>query len=223
MEYQKVINRLKLLANPKNVEGMARFGIVGKNVLGVSIVELRKIAKEIGKNHELALKLWDSEIHEAMILASMVDVSELVTEKQVEKWVREFESWDICDQVLNNLFKKTKFAWGKATEWSKREKVFEKRAGFVIMAVLAVYDKKRNDKDFEKFLPLIKKASIDERNFIKKAVNWALRQIGKRSKYLNKKAIIAAKEIQKLDSKFAKWVANDALRELTSEPIKRRL
>lgn len=223
MEYQEIIKKLKSEANPKNVMGMARFGIRAKNILGVSIPVLRKMAKKIGRNHKLAQQLWDSGIHEARMLACFIDEKAEVTEKQMEKWVKDFDSWDICDQVCANLFDRTDFAWKKALEWTKRKEEFVKRAGFVLMATLSVHDKKANDKDFEKFFPLIKKYSIDERNFVKKAINWALRQIGKRNLNLNKKAIKLAKEIQKINSKSARWITNNALRELISDPVQKRL
>jgi len=223
MKAKDILKKLKSHANPKNIKGMARFGINPKNTYGVSIPILRKMAKEIGKNHSLAQQLWGSGIHEAKILASMIDDPKMVTEKQMEQWVKDFDSWDVCDQVIGNLFDKTEFAFQKAIEWSKREKEFVKRAGLAIMAWSAFHNKEAEDKDFLKFLPLIKKASTDERNFVKKAVNWALRQIGKRNLALNKKAIETAKEIQKIDSKSAKWIAKDALRELTGEAVQKRL
>ncbi|MFA5386378.1 MAG: DNA alkylation repair protein [Candidatus Paceibacterota bacterium] len=221
MNYEEIIKKLKSWANRKNIEGMVRFGISSKNTLGVPIPKLRSLAKKIGKNHELAQKLWNSKIHEARILAGFIDISELVAENQLEKWVKDFDSWDVCDQVCSNLFDKTKFAYKKATEWSKRKEEFVKRAGFTLMACLAVHNKKAKDKDFERFFPMIKKESIDERNFVKKAVNWALRQIGKRNSVLNKKTIKLAKEIQKIDSKSAKWIAGDAIRELSNKKFKR--
>jgi len=223
MQYKEIIKKLKSLADPKNVEGMARFGINSNNTLGISVYVVRDIAKEIGKNHKLAKQLWDSKIHEARLLAGFIDMSEKVTEKQMERWVKDFDSWDICDQLCANLFDKTPFAYKKSFQWSKRKEEFVKRAGFVLMAVLSVHDKKAEDKKFEKFFPLIKKHSIDERNFVKKAVNWALRQIGKRNISLNKKAIKIAKEIKKIDSRSAKWIASDALRELTSDKVQKRL
>lgn len=214
MDYKEVVKQLKKLSNPKNILGMARFGINPKNTLGVSIPDLRNLAKKIGHNHLLAQQLWQSQIHEAKILAGFIDDPKLVTEKQLETWVKDFDSWDVCDQVCSNLFDKTDFAWKKAVEWSNRKEEFVKRAGFVLMACLSVHDKKTKDSEFIKFLPIIKREATDERNFVKKAVNWALRQIGKRNKFLNKEAIKAADEIQKLDSKSAKWIAGDALREL---------
>ncbi len=216
MKYADIIKKLKSLSNPKAAEGMARFGISAKNTLGVSIPNLRKLAKVIGKNHEIAQKLWDSGIHEARILASMVDEAEKVTERQMGKWVKDFDSWDVCDQVCSNLFDKTPFAYKKAFEWSERKEEFVKRTGFVLMATLSVHDKQAKDKKFEQFFQIIKKHSIDERNFVKKAVNWALRQIGKRNKNLRKLAIKKAKEIQKINSKASKWIAKDAIRELTN-------
>lgn len=223
MTYEQIIRKIKSLSNPKSVEGMARFGINPENTLGVSIPNLRKIAKEIGKNHSLALKLWDSGIHEARILASMIDEHDKVTEKQMEKWVKDFDSWDVCDQVCMNLFEDTKFAYQKCFEWSSKNDEYVKRAGFVMMARLAVSDKKAADKEFEKFFPVIIRESSDDRNFVKKAINWALRQIGKRNDKLNKSAIITANEISRLESKSAKWIAADALRKLTNVKVKNKL
>jgi 3-methyladenine DNA glycosylase AlkD len=223
IQVNDLIKKLKSQANPKNVEGMARFGINSKNALGVSIPFLRKMAKEIGKNHKLALELWDSEIHEARILASYIDEPEKVTEQQMERWVASFDSWDICDQACSSLFDKTVFAWQKAVELTERKEEFVKRTGFTLMACLAVHDKEAQDKDFIKLLPIIKREAIDERNFVRKAVNWALRQIGKRNKNLNKEAIKTAKEILKIENKTAKWIALDAIRELESEQIQKRL
>lgn len=153
----------------------------------------------------------------------MIDDPRAVTEEQMERWAKDFGYWEICDQCCMNLFEKTKFAYQKAVEWSSSDKEFVKRAGFVLMARLAVSDKKVDDKEFVKFLPIIKRESTDNRNHVRKAVNWALRQIGKRSLNLNKIAIKTAKEIQKIDSRSAKWIASDALRELTSEAIQERL
>lgn len=223
MNSSQIIKKLKSLANSKNVEGMVRFGINSKNTLGVNIPVLRKIAKEIGKNHQLALELWNSGFHEARILAGLIDKTEEVTGKQMEQWVKDFDSWDVCDQVCSSLFDKTDFVWQKLEEFTKRKEEFVKRTGFTLMACLAVHDKKAQDKDFIKLLPIIKREATDERNFVRKAVNWALRQIGKRNKNLNKEAIKTAKEILKIDNKTAKWIASDAIRELTSEAIQKRL
>jgi len=211
------------LSNPRAVAGMARFGINTRNTYGVSIPDLRGMAKEIGNDHHLAQQLWSSGVHEVRILAGFIDDPEMVTEAQMESWVKDFDSWDICDQCCSNLFDRTQFAHRKAVEWSRREEEFMKRAGFVLMAALAVHDEKARDQDFMKFLPLIVSESVDERNFVKKAVNWALRQIGKRNRNLNRKAIKTAREIQKLKSKSAKWIASDTIRELVSDSVQRRL
>jgi len=214
MEYQEIIKELKSSSSPKDREGMARFGINPKYALGVRVPVLRSLAKKIGKDNVLAKALWKSKIHEARILASMIADPERVTEKQMEEWVKDFNSWDLCDQCCMNLFDKMPGAFERAIAWTKREEEFVRRAGFALMACLAWHDKTAKDKEFERFFPFIKKHSGDERNFVKKAVNWALRQIGKRNNALNKKAIKLAKEIQRLDCKTAKWIANDALREL---------
>ena len=223
MSYNDIIKKVASLSDPEAVKGMARFGINPENTYGVSLPSLRKIARETGKDHVLALKLWTSGIHEARLLASMVDEPEMVTEAQMESWVKDFDSWDVCDQCCSNLFDKSKLAYQKASEWSRREEEFVKRAGFVLMATLAVHDKKASDEDFLKFLPMIKRESTDNRNFVKKAVNWALRQVGKRNLGLNKMAIKAAGEIKQIESKSAGWIAADALRELTGEAVQKRL
>jgi len=223
MEYEKVIKKLKSLSNPEAIIGMTRYGITPENTYGVSIPNLRKITKEIGISHKLAQQLWTTNIRETRILASMIDDLDMITEEQMENWVNEFNYWEICDQCCMNLFEKTEFAYKKAVEWSSREKEFVKRAGFVLMARLAVSDKKADDDKFEKFFPVIKREAADDRNYVKKAVNWALRQIGKRSLNLNSKAINAAKEIQGMDSKSAKWIASDALRELTNDTVQKKL
>lgn len=219
----KVIAYLKGLSNSDNVAGMARFGIKTENTLGVPMPHLRKLAKEIGVNHSLALELWKTGIHEARLLASFIDDPALVMQAQMEKWAAAFDSWDICDQVCSNLFDRTPFAVRKAREWSRRKEEFVKRAGFVLMASLSVHDNDANDRIFESFLPIIKRESADGRNFVRKAVNWALRQIGKRNMKLNKAAIRTAKEIRKIDSKSARWIAADALKELTGDGVARKL
>jgi 3-methyladenine DNA glycosylase AlkD len=223
MSAEDAIGKIKSLYNPANVAGMARYGINSHNTYGVSIPTLRKMAKEIGKDHGAALKLWKSGIHEARLLAGFVDDPRQVTEDQMEAWVRDLDSWDICDQVCSNLFDRTSFAYGKALEWARRDEEFVKRAGYVLMAALAVHDKKARDEVFLAFLPIIKAGAADERNFVKKAVNWALRQIGKRSVELNREATKAAEEIRKINSKSARWIASDALRELTSEAVARKM
>jgi 3-methyladenine DNA glycosylase AlkD len=223
MQYKEVLKKLKSMSNPEAVTAMAQFGINTRKAFGVSLPNLRKMVKEIGRSHSLAERLWRSGIHEARILAGMIDDPTMVTQEQMERWVKDFDSWDLCDLCCSNLFDKTDFAHQKAVEWSKRDEEFVKRAGFVLMACFAVHDKKAKDQQFEKFFPIIKREAKDERNFVKKAVNWALRQIGKRNFRLNKKAIKIASEIQNIDSKSARWIASDALRELNSQAVQKRL
>jgi 3-methyladenine DNA glycosylase AlkD len=218
-----VLQKLKSLGNAKDRAGMARFGIETKNAYGISVYVLRAFAKDIGTDHALAQQLWKSGIHEARLLASFIDDPMKVTESQMERWVKDFDSWDVCDQCCGFLFDKTNFAEAKALEWSKRESEFVKRAGIVLMAALSVHDKKAKDAMFVKFFTIIQRESRDERNFVKKGVNWALRQIGKRNRILNKKAIEIGKKIGQLDSKSAKWIASDTLRELTSKKVQQRL
>ena len=213
MNAQEIITELKKSANPNNVEGMARFGIASQGTLGIQIPVLRKMAKNIGKNHLLALELWQTGIHEAKILASFIESTDNLTESQMESWVNDFDSWDVCDQVCD-LFGRSQFAIQKINEWSKSDREYVKRAAFALMAELSVHDKAAADSIFVNFLPIIARESTDERNFVKKAVNWALRNIGKRNKFLNTKAIEAAKEIKTIDSRSARWIAADAIREL---------
>jgi len=218
-----VLVELQSKAQPEQLEGMAKYGMTVEQRLGVSVPNMRKLAKEIGKDHELALDLWRTRIAEARILASMVDDPDKLTEEQMEDWVKDINSWDICDQVCMNLFEKNQLAWKKIVDWSEREEEFVKRTAFSLIACLAWHDKKASDKKFIALLPLIIRGATDERNFVKKAVNWALRNIGKRNLNLNRAAINAANEIRRLDSKAARWIAADAIRELESESIQKRL
>ncbi len=220
MTSDQIIANLKQHANAQAVEGMARFGIRPSHALGIPIPTLRKMAKEIGRNQELAIALWASGVHEARILASMIAEPQRVSVELMEEWVNDFDAWDVCDQVCGNLFDKTPYAYQKATEWCQQEKEFVRRAGFVMMAELAVHDKQAQDEAFLQFFPLIKHYAGDERNFVKKAVNWALRQIGKRNSHLRTLALECAYEIQHMDSKTAHWVAKDAIRELQAKESK---
>jgi 3-methyladenine DNA glycosylase AlkD len=217
---EQIIAKLKQLGNAQAIEGMERFGIRPFQALGVSIPTLRKMAKDIGRNQTIAVELWDSGIHEARILASMIAEPQLVTAELMDAWVHEFDTWDVCDQVCGNLFDRTPFAFEKAIEWCHREQEFVRRAGFVMMAELAVHDKKAPDESFTQFFPLLKQYANDERHFVKKAVNWALRQIGKRNSRLHPLALACAYEIQKMDSKTARWIARDAIRELEAKEMK---
>jgi 3-methyladenine DNA glycosylase AlkD len=218
-----ILEKLHENANPTAVDGMKKYGITPSDALGVSIPVLRSIAKDTGKDHELALALWEIDLRETRILASMVDEPTKVTTEQMDMWVGDFDYWEICDQCCMNLFEKTSLAWHKAFEWSGKQEEFVKRAGFVMMARLAVSDKQAPDEAFLAFFPVIEREAVDGRNMVKKAVNWALRQIGKRSLYLNKRATECAERIGEIDSKSAGWIASDALRELRSEKVLERL
>jgi 3-methyladenine DNA glycosylase AlkD len=215
--------KLKSLGNPANVAGMARFGVHVKKAYGVSTPALRKLAREIGVDQKLSLQLWTTAIHDARHLAALVGDPARVTPAQMERWARDFASWDVVDGCCCHLFVYTPHAWKKALAWSRREEEFVKRAGFALMAYLAVHDKKAGDEKFLRLLPNIQRASRDERHFVKKAVNWALRQIGKRNVRLNKSAIATGKAIRALGTPAARWIAADALRELTSEMVQKRL
>jgi 3-methyladenine DNA glycosylase AlkD len=202
---------------------MSRFGIDTRDALGVTVTELRGLARRIGRDHDLAAALWESEIHEARILATMVDDPAHVTEAQMERWVSDLGSWDLCDQLCGNLFDRTPFVFDKALRWSRREEEFVKRAGFSLMASSAVHRKDLPDARFEVFLPAIRAQASDDRNYVKQAASWALRQIGKRSLGLHRKAIATARQIERIDSRAARWIARDVLRELESPAVQERL
>jgi 3-methyladenine DNA glycosylase AlkD len=222
-KFDKILKKFKSLRNEKNLAGMARFGIATDKAFGIKHPILKEIAREYRKDHELALELWASGYHEARLLATIIGDPKQITEKQAEAWVKQINSWDICDGFTGSLIDKTPFAYKKALEWVERKQEFVRRAGFALMAWLPVHDKKATDSKFNDFFPLIIQYSIDERNFVKKAVNWALRQLGKRNLALNRKAIATARQISKLDSKAARWIAKDAIKELESETVQARL
>jgi len=218
-----VLDRLQSKARPEQLRGMAKYGMSVEKRLGVSIPDMRRLAKEIGRDHKLALDLWKTGTAEARIVAGMVADPAKLTEEQMEEWVKGINSWDVCDQVCMNLFEKNPLAWKKIVDWSEREEEFVKRAAFSLVACLAWHDKKASDDEFIGLLPVIRRAATDERNFVKKAVNWALRNVGKRNRNLNRAAINTAREIQRLDSKAARWIAADAIRELESDAIQSKL
>ena len=223
MRCGEVLSTLKELGDPANAAGMARFGIKPAVALGVSKPALRRLAKDLGRDHDLAQELWASGVHEASVLASMIDRPAEVTDDQMDSWANDFDNWDICDQCCLNLFWKTAFAYEKVEEWSANGGEFVKRAGFVLMACLAIHDKKASDSRFESFLAIIEREAHDDRNLVRKADNWALRQIGKRNAGLRGKAVEVALELQQAESKSARWIGSDALRELTSDAVRRRV
>lgn len=221
MTVEEIIKKLELLGNPSNIEGMKRFAIFTKKAFGVSAPVLKQLAKDVKKQaenrHSLALELWKTGIHEARIIAYLIDNPKEVAEKQMDDWVKDFDNWAICDSTCGHLFSRTPYAYKKVLEWSEHEEEFIKRAGICLIAWLAVHDKKADDEKIAKLLPILENKSNDERNFIKKAVNWSLRSIGKRSLYLNKLAVETAERIKLQGTKSARWIASDALRELQNE------
>ena len=221
--FEEVMKELKSKAKPDNIEGMSRFGIKGDGRLGLSMPELRKMGKSIGKDHDLALKLWATKIPDAMILAALVDDPAKVTEKQVDSWVKDICSWDVCDQLCMNLLDRVPFASKKIFEWSKRDEEYVKRVPYALIACIAWHDKDAPDELLTGFFPVIGRGATDERNYVKKAVSWALRHIGKRNINLYKKALELAREIKKIDSKAARWIASDVIRELESDTVQKRL
>ncbi|UOY00367.1 DNA alkylation repair protein [Blastococcus sp. PRF04-17] len=220
MTVDEVLARLRDLAEPSRLPGMARYGIGAGTALGVTVGELRGVAKEVGRDHALAGDLWASGVHEARILASLVDDPALVDDDQFEHWAADFASWDLCDQVCQNLFRYAAAGWGKAVEWPTRDELFVKRAGFVLMAGLAVADKRAADDRFAALLPALVASADDDRPLVRTAASWALRAIGKRSAGLNLLAVEAAEQLR---GSGARWVATDALRELRSPAVRRRL
>jgi 3-methyladenine DNA glycosylase AlkD len=220
---QEILAKLRSLGRPENVAGMARYGITGRAVLGVSVEPLRELARELEPNHTLAQQLWSTGIHEARLLAAFIDEPDKVTLGQMDRWARDFDNWAVCDGVCLHLFGRTPHAWGRARAWAGRREEFVRRAAFALMAVLAIHDKAAPDASFLGLLPAIEAAAADERNGVKKAVNWALRQIGKRNAALNKAAIGAAERIRAQGTPAARWIASDALRELRGAAVARRL
>lgn len=210
-------------ARPRELAGMARFGINPEGRLGLSMPAMRRIAQTLGRDHELALALWETGIPDARIVAGMVAEPTKLTSPQMDAWAKDFSSLDVCDQVCGSAFLASPLAWSKVPEWAVHKEEFVRRAAFALLATLAVHDKRAVDERFVMMLALIEAAAADERNFVKKAVNWALRNIGKRNLTLNAAAIEAARRIQRQGSRSARWIAADALRELTCEAVQARL
>ena len=223
MNSEKIIEYLTSISDGSRLKETEKFGINTSNTLGISIKELHNLSKKIGKNHELALTLWKTGIREVRMLAALIDIPQNVSEEQMDLWVEDFNSWDICDHCCIHLFDKTDFARKKIDEWSERQEEFVKRAAFSLMAAIAIHDKNASNESFDDFFSIIIRESIDQRVYVKKAVNWALRNIGKRNLFLNQRAIETANEILKKNNKNSLWIANDAIRELTRKKIKDRL
>lgn len=207
----------------KNRDGMARYGIVAKKVFGVSMGTMQTLAKELGRDHALSEGLWKTGWYEARMLASMVGEPERVTPGQMERWAKSFDNWAVCDTATFVLWDRSPHAWPKVREWSKRKEEFVKRAAFAMLASLTVHDKQAPDDRYLEGLVLIEREAYDQRNFVKKAVNWALRSIGKRSPALNKEAVAVARRLAEAEDPASRWVGKDALREITSPAVQARL
>jgi 3-methyladenine DNA glycosylase AlkD len=214
-----VLKRLRAAGSATNVAGMARYGIRPAKAYGVSTPVMRSIAKELGRDTELASALWSTNVLEARMVATMIADPLQIPEAEVERWVSQFDCWSVCDSACICLLWKTPFAWRKVREWSSRKPEYERRAAFALLAGLAVHDKKATDKQFRTALRLVAKAARDDRNFVKKAVNWALRQIGKRNAALREEAIEVAESLAAAESRSARWIGHDALRELRSKTV----
>lgn len=223
MNHDEILTHLQQLGNTEAIAGMARFGITPQQTFGINIPTLRQLARQIGKNHALAQQLWADNYRETRILAGMVADPRQLSEVQMEQWAADFDYWEICDQVVSNLFERTPLAYPKAIAWSSRPEEYVKRAGFVLMARLAVSDKKATNSQLAQFFPLILRETGDSREMVKKAINWALRQIGKRNHPLNLEAIAVAQQMLALNIPSGNWIARDALRELQSAPVQSRL
>jgi len=223
MRAEDILKTLRSLGSKKAREGMERFGITSDHALGISTPVLKSIARKVGRDHLLAAKLWESGIFEARAIAALVDEPDKVSARQMDRWAGAFNSWGICDACCCYLFRLTPFAWAKAVEWSKHPREFVKRAGFSLMAFLAVHDKDAQNLAFQKLLPIIEREASDDRLYVRKAVNWALRQIGKRNSRLNRLAVQSAKRIRAQNTVSSRWIASDALRELQSIAVRSRL
>ena len=223
MDTNEVLAWLRRTGTRRTVEGMARYGLPSDRAFGVTVGTMQAMAKRIGKDHDLAEALWASGWYEARMMAAFVGDPRRVTRRQMNSWAADFDNWGICDTACFHLFDRTPFAWEKARQWSKSPREFVKRAGFALMASLVAHDKAAPDARFLALLPLIEKGAHDERNFVKKGVNWALRAIGKRSSVLNAAAVASARRLALSDEPAPRWVGKDALRELAGPQVRSRL
>ena len=221
-QVRDILAWLERRGSKRNIAGMARYGIVAQHVLGVSMTAIKQLAKRLGRDHELALALWDTGVHEARMLTAFVDEPRQVTPAQMDRWVQDFDNWAICDGLCFHLFDKTVHAWAKARAWSRRRGEFQKRAAFALIAALALHDKKAADAAFRQAFPLIERAATDERNFVKKGVSWALRGIGHRGAALHARALVVARRLSASQDPAARWIGRDALRDLTRPGVPRR-
>ena len=216
-----LLAQLERKGSKKGVEGMARFGIVARKAFGVSVGDIRALAKKIGRDHELAAKVWSSGIQEGRMLAVFIDDPARVTGRQMDAWARDFENWADCDTACFHLFDKTPLAWKKIEQWSSKKEEFVKRAAFALLASVALHDKESSDEPFLRSMKLIERGAKDDRNFVKKGVSWALRGIGHRNARCREAAMTVARRLSRSDDAPSRWVGKDALRDL-SRPAKKR-
>ncbi|MEE9466282.1 MAG: DNA alkylation repair protein [Candidatus Neomarinimicrobiota bacterium] len=220
---EQILDHFRSRANPTNLAGMARYGIATDQAFGVKMGDVKALVKQYRGDHQLAQELWETGYREARLLAAQIADPKQVTPEMLDAWVADFNSWDVCDTTCGKLFKKSPYAFDKALEWARSDLEFTRRAGFALMAYLALKSSKMADGEYELFLLLIAEKATDNRNLVKKAVNWALRQIGKRNRALNGRAIEVAEGILQTGDKTARWIANDALRELRGDKVQERL
>lgn len=218
-----VLDWLERRGSKKNREGMARYAITAPKVFGVSVAMLQQLAKQLGRDHELALALWDTGWYEARMLTAFVDEPDRVTPAQMDRWARDFDNWAICDTLCFHLFDRTPHVWRKVAIWSKKRDEFVKRAAFALLAGLSLHNKTASDADFLRVLPVIERGASDDRNFVKKGVSWALRTVGRRSTPLNEACVALAKRLSESSDATERWIGREALRELSSAAVQRRL
>jgi 3-methyladenine DNA glycosylase AlkD len=221
-EVEAIVAELKRLAKKSVRDGMLRYGIPNDNAFGIRVGTMQKLAKRLGRSHKLAAELWATGWYEARMMAAFVDEPDQVTPAQMDRWCRDFDSWAICDTVCFHLFDRTPYAWDKIKPWARRKDEFVRRAGYALLACLALHDKQAEDESFVPFLPLIERGATDGRNLVKKGVSWALRGIGRRSAGLHAPAVAVAKRLAESTEPAARWVGKDALRDLTRPAVIRR-
>jgi 3-methyladenine DNA glycosylase AlkD len=218
-----VVTKLKRLGTKKTRDGMARFAIPSEKAFGVTVGQIRDMGKQLGRNHDLALALWETGWYEARMLSAFVDEPDRVTPAQMDRWCRNFDNWAICDTICFHLFDRTPHAFAKVKQWASKRNEFEKRAAFALLASLGIHDKKASEESFAQCLALIEKAATDERNFVKKGVSWALRVVGRRSRALNEASVKLSQKLTRSNEPAARWIGRDAFKELTSPAVVRRL
>ena len=218
-----MLAELEAMSTKRDRENLKRFGITANKAFGVSMVNMQKLAKQLGRNHELAAALWKTGWYEARMLTSFVDEPARVTSAQMDRWCRDFDNWGICDTICFHLFDRTPHAWSKVNRWHDERGEFVRRAAFALLASLALHDKQTGDEPFVEALALVERAATDDRNFVKKGVSWALRLIGRRNRFLNTQAVRVSRRLAASPAAAARWIGRGALKELTSPMVMRRL